>query len=603
MAVDKDAEQAAEKAPPLIERFVRQLIVANKAVQLYPPGSHIPFENATAALTALEEAVAEYPELTLVVTKLGLYFGQAPIFPAQLTFMAFSQELYNRRLALVRFHAGASAEDLIEFLTVLKSSPDEVAAAGGYAAMLWEAGVTAVTVVETQVTLIDQAPPGDGDGEGGDAPIATVQKRSNAPRTRERIEITRVFGNEREVREYLTQRVDERGHPIALAATAKRFTELAHIADETSGQRSDDTVRMFAQALWAIDPTLRAELLETQILPEAKTSDSLANTVKRIDLGEMIRMLAQGETEFDSRRTGFTRALRNLAQITQAERSELAEAASDALSGEGISDAEIGHIISDATPTRLTVRQLPGSQSRSMDGAASAVLRLIDHARVSDAADASRDPELAELQREAARGVRDADVIATLVSLATIDPSEHQFDTTMKALEDTLDSLLERGEIETAADAARSLLDACDEHENLLPSQCERMREAVARLARPDEIRTLTHTLRMYSAGQSEHDAAHELLGTLGKLAVEPLLEQLANEPDRAERKALVDLLSENAAGYVDVLAASVGDSRWYFVRNVVSILGSVKSPVVLPGPLGHPRAASDRAARECTRG
>jgi HEAT repeat protein len=597
MPVDTDAE----KAPPLVERFVRQLVVANKAVMLYPPGSHIPLENATAALTALEEAIAEHPDLTLVVTKQGLYFGETPIFSGQPTFTAFSQELYNRRISLVRFHAGATADDLIEFLSLMKTPPEDLAGAGGCAAFLWEAGVTAITVVETQVTLIDQAPPDELGEDGGEAHVATVQKRSNKPRTRERIEITRVFGNERSVREYLTQRVDERGRPIPLSTTQKRFSELAEMADEATGERSDATVRMFAKALWAIDPMMRAELLDSQLLPSARNSPALANTIKRIDLEEMIRLLAERESEFDSRRTGFTRALRNLAQITGASRTAVTGAASGVLGEAGLSDSEIGQLVTAATPTRLTVRHVPGSQTRSMDGAANAVLRLIDHAQVADAADPARDPELAELQREAARGVGDADVVAALVSLATIDPQHERFDSAMKALEEVLDGLLDRGEIEVAAQAAKLLIDACTQP-GLRPAQKQRMRDALGRLARPEEIRTLTQTLRLYADGESEHDAAHELLGTLGQLAVQPLLEQLANEPDRAERKALVDLLSETAADNIDELAAHVGDSRWYFVRNVVAILGSVKSAKVLPH-LERPLVNADpRVRREAIR-
>jgi HEAT repeat protein len=59
-------------------------------------------------------------------------------------------------------------------------------------------------------------------------------------------------------------------------------------------------------------------------------------------------------------------------------------------------------------------------------------------------------------------------------------------------------------------------------------------------------------------------------------------LELLADEQDRGERKALVDLISRNAEQYVPELSTHVSDNRWYFVRNVVAILGSTKSPAAL---------------------
>jgi len=68
----------------------------------------------------------------------------------------------------------------------------------------------------------------------------------------------------------------------------------------------------------------------------------------------------------------------------------------------------------------------------------------------------------------------------------------------------------------------------------------------------------------------------------LGTQAINPLLEYLAEETNMAVRKSLVDLLSQMAIHYVADLGSHVTDPRWYFVRNVVSILGSTRSSAVL---------------------
>jgi len=65
----------------------------------------------------------------------------------------------------------------------------------------------------------------------------------------------------------------------------------------------------------------------------------------------------------------------------------------------------------------------------------------------------------------------------------------------------------------------------------------------------------------------------------------------------------MVDLLCQLASRYIPELGEHVGDSRWYFVRNVVSILGSAKSSAALPyleRTLRHPDA---RVRRETMRG
>ena len=154
------------KAPPLVERFVRQLVVVNKAVMMYPPSSEIPGTAAAACIEVLHELLREVPEVRISVAKTGLLYEQIPIFPGTKGFSDFSHELYIRKLAEVRFHAGIQARDLVSFLSILKYTPDEIDAGGGVEARLWELGVSTVTVRELRVTLIEtQLSSSDSDGE------------------------------------------------------------------------------------------------------------------------------------------------------------------------------------------------------------------------------------------------------------------------------------------------------------------------------------------------------------------------------------------------------------------------------------------------------
>lgn len=93
----------------------------------------------------------------------------------------------------------------------------------------------------------------------------------------------------------------------------------------------------------------------------------------------------------------------------------------------------------------------------------------------------------------------------------------------------------------------------------------------------------MAHALRIYETGSDENQAARRLLTSLGPLAIDPLLEQLAEEQDMAVRKSLVELLSEMAPSYLSEVGAHVSDSRWYVVRNVVNILASTHSSAMLP--------------------
>ncbi len=206
---------------------------------------------------------------------------------------------------------------------------------------------------------------------------------------------------------------------------------------------------------------------------------------------------------------------------------------------------------------------------------------MLDAAKV-DERDGTQDEGLRALQEEARRGVTDGDVIMAFVTLVLVDHREQQFAAMMAMLEDSLDLLVERGDLAIAADAADALR-AAAENPALSEEQRRRVEASLGRLTKPEDIRTMAHALRIYHTGSDENQAARRLLTSLGPLAIDPLLEQLAEEQDMAVRKSLVELLSEMAPSYLSEVGAHVSDARWYVVRNVVSILASTHSSAMLP--------------------
>lgn len=566
----------AQAALPHVERFVRQLVAASKAVMLYPPSSDIPRNAAEAAVAALHELLEMTPEVVLAVSKQGLFFESTQILPQQEGVRAFALELYNRRLALVRFDATVLVEDLITFLSVLKTSPDELRTAGGFELAMSDAHAETISVVEAQVTLVEQ------DVEEADSATALDADASVRvdPARRANLSLERLIGDDDAVMKYLSRHPDLGGMGISTGALGQRFAELAILISQSPSPAADSFVSMFAQALWALEPHDRQELLSNELLPKARHDAVLAGTIRRIDVGEITRMLALGEEQFDERRAGFTLGLRNLVQVSHAPREAIAQAAAAAMGEAGASEQCIGEVVSEGAPQRLTFKGRP-LPAQALGAEASLALQLIDHAPLAKTVDPGDDPEVAALQEEAEIGVTEIDVIASLVTLVGAESRELQFANAMAVLEDALGALVNRGEFDTAADAAMLLMETT-RNPKLGAEQRLRVERAVGRFARQDDIRNIVYAMRTHQPGQSEYDSAERLLGVLGSLAIPPLLELLAEEQDRGERKALVDLISRNAEKHVADLGSHVSDNRWFFVRNVVAILGSTKSPAAL---------------------
>jgi hypothetical protein len=578
-----------EKVPAVVENFVRQLLVANKAAGLYPPDTAIPRETAEETVRQLDAVLERYPEVTLAVTRQGLYFEEHLVFPGQSAFVAFAVELYHRRLAAVRFHAGVTYRDILTFLAAVEMTWEELAAGGGFEAQLENSGVVAITAVETQVMVVevsaDDLEPLEGAESDPDAAppedeLGTSRRTITGPRLRDRIEIAHIVGNSDAARDYLEATTDTDGLELSPSGMGRRFSEVARLVAEVDQYEGDSLIRSLAEALLELDPSLQRELLADRLLPEARVSESLGSAVRSLDLEDVCRILASGHGSFDARREGLARALRNLAQISEVDRTEFKRVAGVALQASGIDGNQTADILEHAFPARLEMRR-SRSQTDALDAPAAAVLELIEktplgHRRLEDA------PEVIELQKEADRGITERQLIDVLLAVLTSDTREAEFASTMSALEDQLGVLVVRGEVDVAADAALALLDAAKDPD-LSEAQRRRIELAVERFARPDDMRAITAALRLYEPGEPEHEAAQRLLEALGPIAVPVILEQLADEPDRAIRKSLVDLLSRDATRNIPALDTGLSSPHWYFARNVVAILGSTRSPEALP--------------------
>jgi HEAT repeat protein len=171
----------------------------------------------------------------------------------------------------------------------------------------------------------------------------------------------------------------------------------------------------------------------------------------------------------------------------------------------------------------------------------------------------------------------------------------------MSLIEDSIGLLVERGEYRAAADAAEALVGALDAP-NLAEERRHRLENALATLSRGSELAEVARALRMFAPGSPEHESCSRLLDSLGARAVGPLLEVLADEPDMTARKTLVDLISESVGTRVDDLGERVSDGRWYFVRNVVAILGKTRSPEAVPYLRRTMRHSDARVRRETVR-
>jgi len=600
-----DARTSGERAPAVIEGLVKQLLVTFKAVNLYPPSSAIPRENARDIVVTLRGLMRERSAVRLVVVKESLLFEGLPILPDQPAFATFAREFYQRRLSDVRFHSGVTEQDVVSFLGILLEDPAEIDDAGGFEARLWERQIDSITVgmVATKIVdaIADEISETPIEGEQWppeDARIEELLAMANMLRPRDQRLLVRFMASPKLVSRYLQDAAFARGPATAVSLLSERIATMAKIAHGELAEDRPVIFRSVAEAIMALDGDTRHKLLVDRLLADARLDDAVAEVIRQLDLDEICRALAEGLSPDPVSRDGISRALRNLALISMASRDEVAEVTRNTFTEAGASASDIEELLEAALPTRLHVARKPEERdATSIDG----ILKLIDLAPSRDLAPDEDDEELRALREEAHAGVSDGDVLMTLVTLTTLERRPDVFGSLMALVEDNLVMLLEWGEFEIAADAA-SALTVLVQDETLDEAQRSRVDEAIETLSQPKQIRLIAKAMRVFRSDSPEHATCRHLLAILGGHAIGPLLEVLADEPDMGARKALVDLVADIAPGHVQRLGERVTDPRWYFVRNVVGILGGTRGSDTLPylgRTLRHPDA---RVRRETIR-
>lgn len=593
--------RGTERPPDAIERFVKQLLVCHKAAKLYPPASEVPQESAADLLKMLRDLLREQPLLRFQASKDALLYGSLPVLPELRPYEMFAREFYNRNLAEVRFHAGVTPREIVTFLRLLQEAPAAITASGGFEQRLWDQQVDGITVrmVSTKIVEADLQDTSESPVPGEEWPpqhqrIDDLIASAYNVRPRDQRMLVRFTQNPRLVSRYLNELASEgRGGRPRVNLVAGRVVSLAHVATTEMVEDQPELFRSIAESLLSLDPELRRDVLVERLLPESRLDESVASVLRQFELSELCKALVEGVGTDAVSRDGLSRAIRNLAVISLHPKEEVLGAAGAAMREEGMDEGAITSVLEGAAPAQLTV-----VQADQKPDSVESILRLVDLAPV--AAEAF-DEGVQALRREVEEGVSDGDVLVSVVTLLTIERRPDMFASLMSLVEDGLGLLLEWGE-HADASAAASALRSLEDDETLEAAQRSRVLDALAGMASTKYMRDVAAAVRFHQPGTLEHESCRTLIGTLGGLAIAPLVEVLADEPDMAARKALVDMISELAPSYIQELGERTADPRWFFVRNVVGILGSTRDPVALPHLQRTLRHHDARVRRETIR-
>lgn len=599
-------DRVPKRAPSDVEAFVKQLLVTYKAVRLYPPSSSIPQHNARLLMEKLRPLQRKSPTLVMAVTIDGLFFGGLQALPGQQAFVSFARDIFRHGVGDVRFHTGVTPGEIATFLHGLTQEPGDIRQQGSFSSWLWEQGVHQITVGEMETKVVDavEAEPaqlleGVSERDEGWPPepqaidrlLASVRDLDD----RDQRVLVRFMLEPKLVGSYL-------GHVAAQTAAdpvsrlADRVFAMSRVIageiDEEQGQLG----RSVAEAVMVLDQDIRARLIAGHLLPRARVDDAATAVLSQMALDDLCAALVAGLGGDKASKEGFSRALLNLALIGIHSRQQIAAAAVRALVKAGVPDATAQVFVARALPERV---EMPKARDTAGFRDIEEALRLIG-VGVTETLEQA-DSELERLKSEVSAGLSDADVFKTLVRLLILERRPEGFASLLALVEDGLPLLLDRDEFEAVAETVAALA-ALRNDDRVSEQLRSRVRAVLGSIVTTERMARLCHAARVAGLETPQQQACIRLVRMLGDLSIDPLLEVLASEQDMAARKSLVEIISAIAAAHLGQLGKHVEDGRWYFVRNVVVILGSTRDPAVIPYLARTLRHGDARVRRETIR-
>jgi hypothetical protein len=154
------------------------------------------------------------------------------------------------------------------------------------------------------------------------------------------------------------------------------------------------------------------------------------------------------------------------------------------------------------------------------------------------------------------------------------------YDETLNLIAKVNGDFIRAGDFKTAASILERAVELRQVLKNLNDPKQERIDSLIESLAGSDKIRMLVETLN--EANDVNYSEVVDYLKLLPWQAIDHLVWALGELDHYPARRAVCQALEVLAVDHVELLGKGTESPRWYVVRNVVSLLGKIKSPRAL---------------------
>ncbi|MEZ4600429.1 MAG: hypothetical protein R2940_11640 [Syntrophotaleaceae bacterium] len=558
-----DRNQVLRLDLKLLTKFIYELNIARHHSLSYPTGHPLIRASIDRALDLLQQLSPERESFSIGITSDSLWYGSTPLDQKNPVFRDFAHHLFSRGGALITFQAALTARELEIFFAVLANTREEILEQGGLQQTLKAAGI-----VHLSLQQIDY---------GRFRPIRKTQISPGSQETGKRHSVLW----ERFVRELLD---DQAGHSVESPVDTVSPETLAEILNQKGEPQARKTLGHYEQAITEflremdrekldeevctpainrlkilaanLNPEFRFQLMNSTFRELDKRPDTAARFLQHFPAG----MLLEALENLNNRREAVPPVIFKLLSHLTLQKTDLKHFSGSTTAAGIIQDSDLEPLFMPDQTIAYSTEEYRG-MLKSLDGAAAPAVPAAPPVSVN-----LDDPEFdANIEKKT------CEIIFHLsTGIQVGEESGFLWETLLQLW----DHLLGIGDFNTLADIYQKSLNTGSDF--------------FTTLHRPEALNEVLDSPNHW--GKEKFAEIQRLVVTIGSPVVKPLLDRLATESKRSLRYFLIDCLVELGETARPEILARLKDQRWYYLRNLLTVLRRQGDPSVMPEVLLHLR-------------
>lgn len=553
----------------LLSQFIYALNIARRQMIAYPARHPSASAAVELALQRFESLCATLPEVTLGIARDTLLVGQGQLDRKNPVYRDMAGVLFDRGMATVTFNRELSREELSRFLGLLCAPRDHVAAQGGAQALLEKEGIVHVSVNTIDYTAFRITE------EAQALPLSTELAKSGGILWGRFVQGllegtlspqgSRLMANEEihpeQLAAFITQneaRIGERFKESYDKAISQFLRELDK--DERAEQHDADSFNKIGFFVKYLSPELRGQFLQSTLenLPQRQT------TAEKLLANYPDDVILEALDDVSTRRSYLSPGVINVLQAFSRNRQNSSGQEESAILST-LTERELGQrlrmIFREDEPDNF----LPAGYQKT--------LRRLAQDGVSPVL---TEEELQAVQAEISAVSIEFRMSEIIVEIMEKLSDDYDHNTMQRHLFDLYTFFRDTSDFRSLALMHRELSRRCSGPSMGLMPVHEALLGAFADSA---TVSAVLDELDIW--GKNRFAEISELVTSVGKPYVDPILERLATESRMALRRFYIGCLSGMGATAIDGVAGRLRDPRWFMVRNMVVVLRAMKNPAV----------------------